>query len=136
MSQDQIDVIKAGMDAFNRGDWDAALDLVSEDIVWVAKLATVDGATQLYGREAVRRAWEGQRELLGGEAFGVEPLSFRDLGAGTILVRLRISGRGAASGVPIEVNYVQLWTLRSGLAVRVDNYESEDEALQAAGSSE
>ena len=133
MSQAHIDLIKKGAAAFSRGDWDAALELCGEDIVWVAKLATVDGTNQLYGREAVKKAWEGQRELLGGEAFGVEVLDFRDLGAGTVLIRLRISGRGAASGVPIEVNYVQLWTLRSGLAVRVDNYESEDEALEAAG---
>jgi ketosteroid isomerase-like protein len=136
MSEDHAETIRQGIEAFNRADWDAALELVSEDVVWVALLATVDGDKVLFGRDAVRRAWEAQREALGGEAFGIESHRIRDLGAGTLLVRLRLTGRGTTSGVPIEVEYAQLWTLREGLAVRIDNYANEAEALKAAGLTE
>jgi hypothetical protein len=38
--------------------------------------------------------------------------------------------------VDVEAEYVQLWTLRQGLAVRVESYATVAEALEATGSSE
>lgn len=130
MSEEQIDLIRQGFEAFNRGDWDAALEFVSEDVVWGAYLATMDGERAIFGREALRRTWESQREDLGVK---VEARQIRDLGAGSVIVKLHGTGRGSASGVPVEVEYVQLWTIRGGLVVRLDNYTSEAEALEAVG---
>ena len=136
MSEEHIDLARRGFEAFNRGDWESALELVSEDVVWGAYLATMDGEKVIFGHESLRRTWQAQREDLGGEDFKVEARDIRDLAAGSLMVRLRVTGRGSASGVPVETEYVQLWTIRGGLAVRLDNYESEAEALEAAGLSE
>jgi len=136
MSQDHVDLIKRGMEAFNRRDWDAALELVAEDAVWTAYFATVEGERSRYGRAAIRRTWETAAEVFGGDAYKIEPRELRDLGGGTILVRLGLSGRGTASGVEVETEFAQLWTLRWGLAVRVDSYADVAEALEAAGLSE
>jgi len=136
MSQDHIDVIKRGLEAFNRGDWDSAVEHLAEDAVWSGYLASVDGSKSLFGREAIKKAWSDQSEALGREEFRAEAQEFRDLGAGTVLVSIRLLGRGTESGLPIEINYVQLWTLRDGLGVRVDSYGAEAEALEAAGQSE
>jgi len=43
MSQDHVDLIKGGMEAFNRRDWDAALELIAEDAVWTTYFGTVAG---------------------------------------------------------------------------------------------
>jgi ketosteroid isomerase-like protein len=32
-----------------------------------------------------------------------------------------------------DVEWAQVWTLRDGLALRIDNYTDRDEALEAAG---
>ena len=133
MSQEHIDLIKRGFEAFNRGDWDAALEFVAEDVVWGAYLATMDGERSIFGHESLRRTWQAQRDDLGGEDLKVEAREIRDLGAGSLLVELRAMGRGSASGVPVQVEYVQLWTIRDGLVVRLDNYASEAEALEAVG---
>ena len=136
MSQDHIDLIKRGLEAFNRGDWDSAAEHLAESVVWMGYLASVDGSKSLFGREAIKEAWREQSETLGHEAFQAEAQEFRDLGAGTILASMRLSGRGTGSGLPIEINYVQLWTLRDGLGVRIDSYGTVTEALEAAGLSE
>ena len=136
MSQDHIDVIKRGLEAFNRGDWDAAAEHLAESVVWMGYLASVDGSKSLFGREAIKKAWSEQSETLGREEFRAEAQEFRDLGAGTVLASMRLIGRGTGSGLPIEINYVQLWTLRDGLGVRVDSYGTAAEALEAAGLSE
>jgi ketosteroid isomerase-like protein len=136
MSQEHVDLIRWGFEAFNRGDWDAALELVAEDVVWGAYLAAMDGERAIYGHESLRRTWQAQRDDLGGDDLKAEARDIRDLGAGSVLVKLRVTGRGSASGVPVQVEYVQLWTIRGGRVVRLDNYASEAEALEAAGLSE
>ena len=133
MSQEHVELIRRGFEAFNRGDWDAALEIVAEDVVWGAYLAAMDGERAIHGHESLRRTWQAQRDDLGGDDFKAEARDIRDLGAGSLLVKLRAMGRGSASGVPVQVEYVQLWTFRGGLVVRLDNYASEAEALQAAG---
>ena len=133
MPEHQIEVVRKGIEAFNRGDWDATLRLCAEDIVWIPLIQAVDGQRALIGHDMLRSAWVAQRESLGGDAFGVEPKEIRDLGAGTVLVHMRVTGQGNTSGVPIDLDYVQLWTIRDGLVARVDKYDSVADALADCG---
>jgi ketosteroid isomerase-like protein len=133
MSQENVDLIKRGMALFNRKDWEAAIQLVAEDAVWTTYFGTVAGEKSRYGRAAIRQSWEDAAQVFGGDLYRVEPKEFRDLGGGTILVRVVLAGRGTASGVEVEAEFAQLWTLRQGLAVRVDSYADVAEALEAAG---
>ncbi len=132
MSEASIELIKRGMALFNRGDWDAAIELVAEDAVWAIFL-TVSGERSRYGRAAIRQAWEDAAEVLGGDVYRADPREFRDLGGGTILVPVRLSGRGTASGIDVDAEFAQLWTIRGGLVVRVDSYPGVTEALDAVG---
>src|SRR3954463_15394037 len=112
MSQEHIDLIRRGFEAFNRGDWDAALEFVAEDVVWGAYLASMDGERAIFGHDSLRRTWQAQRDDLGGDDFKIEARDIRDLGAGSLLVKLRVEGRGTARGVPVRLEYVQLVTMR------------------------
>jgi ketosteroid isomerase-like protein len=53
-----------------------------------------------------------------------------------VIVGLRLKGRGKASGVEVEMARYNLYRIRDGLAVRVELYEAEADALAAAGLSE
>ena len=46
---------------------------------------------------------------------------------------MRVTGKGNTSGVPIDLDYVQLWTIRDGFVARVDKYDSVAEALADCG---
>jgi ketosteroid isomerase-like protein len=61
--------------------------------------------------------------------------TIRDLGD-TMLVALRVRGRGVGSEVPIEQRAWHVVRLRDGRIARVEAFLLEAEALEAAGLSE
>jgi ketosteroid isomerase-like protein len=44
-------------------------------------------------------------------------------------------GRSKATGIPVDMRLAQVWSLRDGLAFRMQMYASVEEALDAAGQS-
>jgi ketosteroid isomerase-like protein len=56
-----------------------------------------------------------------------------DVGDGRVVVGLYQRCRGRGSGVEVENHPGQVWTFRSGLAVRWETYSTFAEALEAAG---
>lgn len=62
-----------------------------------------------------------------------EPEDFVAAPDGRIVVPFRFRGEGRTSGIPTEMHLVHVWTVRHGVAVRCDTYESLEDALEAAG---
>lgn len=56
--------------------------------------------------------------------------------ADRVVVFLRVTGRGGASGADFEIRIGHLWTVRDSLLVRGEGYGDRREALKAAGISE
>ena len=42
-------------------------------------------------------------------------------------------GTGRGSGLPIETQFAQLWTMQDGRAVRMQEWRTWEEALEAVG---
>jgi ketosteroid isomerase-like protein len=64
--------------------------------------------------------------------FSIEPEEYIDAGERVVLViRLRATGRG--SGLELDRQDGLVFTMRDGLAVRLDYYGSKGEALEAVG---
>jgi len=61
-----------------------------------------------------------------------EPERFLDAGD-QVVVFARIVGRGAASGVPFELETTHVWTIRAGRVASLHAYRDRSEALEAAG---
>ncbi|HEX5896849.1 MAG TPA: nuclear transport factor 2 family protein, partial [Thermoleophilaceae bacterium] len=51
----------------------------------------------------------------------------------TVLALVTTRGRGRASGVPVELNFAQVWTFRDGEPVRMVLYADADKGRRAAG---
>jgi ketosteroid isomerase-like protein len=45
----------------------------------------------------------------------------------------RQHGRSKATGMPLEMDFAQVWTFREGMQIRMEMYASADEALEAVG---
>ncbi|HEX6653760.1 MAG TPA: hypothetical protein VF072_13525 [Thermoleophilaceae bacterium] len=45
----------------------------------------------------------------------------------------RQRGRSKATGLPVEMDFAQVWAFRDGKQVRMEMYASAGEALEAAG---
>jgi ketosteroid isomerase-like protein len=132
MSEGNIDVARAGYEAFGRGDLDAALELMHPDIE-AHDPPEVPDAAIYRGREAVRRDWAQTAELF--DDFSIEVEKYFDAGD-ELVVYLQYRGRGRESGAEVEAQMAHIWTFREGKAIRLRQYLDRSKALEAAGLSE
>ena len=117
-------------DAFNRGDFEAVVEMVHPDV----ELVRTGGQSSVKGVAALRE-WMEPDAI---EEQRVEPLDFRVKGD-KVLVRVHTTGRGAGSGIEIDDVTCIVWTLDDhGLVKKAQLFlpHEEAEALEAAGLSE
>jgi uncharacterized protein len=129
MSQENVDRLRGGYEAFARRDLDAALEMMDPDIE-AHDAPEAPDATVHYGREAVRRDWEHMFDLF--EDFTIHIEEVFDAGE-ELAVFLRLSGRGRESGAEVDARMAHVWTLREGRGIRLRQYLDRAEALEAVG---
>jgi ketosteroid isomerase-like protein len=132
MSQENVENVRRGIDAWNRDDLDG----------WLAGFAP-EAELHTTGRFPDQRVYRGRAGL---ERYWAEiheaaeeiNISLSDLRASgdRVLQAMTARGRGKLSKVPVEQPIWLVTTLRDGLAVRVENYVDRDKAPEAAGLSE
>ena len=128
MSQENVEVVREIWDAYSRGDFD---QIRAHSDPAVVMITLEDGA--LYGIEAVRKNHERWWETWESSETAVEEV----MGVGDrVFVMARFRGRGRASGAEVEGRHFEVYTLRDGKVLRVDEYADRAEALEAAGVSE
>jgi ketosteroid isomerase-like protein len=124
MSRESVERLKAMYDAFNRGDFDAAVTIAHPEVEFIRP-----GQGAIRGRTALR-AWAEPDAL---EAHKVEPLDFTVLG-NKVSVQQHHRARGAESGIDVEAVAWVVWTFDyDGLVSRVEAFLAEGEALDAVG---
>jgi ketosteroid isomerase-like protein len=131
MSQENVELVRRGYEAFARGDIEAVLELLDPDVDWQPAIAPILGVETVRGREAVRRFFT-QDLFEGFDEFRADPLSFEDFGD-SILVMVRYTGRGERSGIEMDQTFATVYTLRDGKTVSMHDYSTRAEALEAAG---
>jgi ketosteroid isomerase-like protein len=132
MSQANVEVVRRSLDAFERGDFDAAMDALDPRIEY--DLTHFPDGKVYLGHDGVREAF---RIWLGTwEDYRQEIDEVIDLGEDQVVVVLREFGRGKGSGIEVERPTAGVWTLRDGKALRIRFYAGKAEALAAAGLSE
>jgi ketosteroid isomerase-like protein len=129
VSQQNVDKARDFISAYNRRDFDAAVESFDPEIEWVlpAEMDSDSGR----GPDEVKRFWYGLDETF--EELRLEPQEFVDAGE-HVATRLRHYGRGKGSGVEInEELYHQVATFRAGRIVRLEYFSEWSDALEAAG---
>ena len=119
-----IERIRAGYEAFNRGDFDESARHVHPDVDWQR---VADFEVNLEGRDAVRgnmepEVWEKQTvEIHEMEAIGE-----------SVLMDTTFHAVGAGSGISFSQRGFHLWKIRDGLGARFRFFNERDQALAAA----
>jgi ketosteroid isomerase-like protein len=90
-------------------------------------------AGEYRGHEGVAR-WLGDWENAWGE-FTMTPEEILDAGE-RVLVVLRMKATGRGSGATLERQDAMVWHLRAGKLVRLDYFNSKQQALEAVGLTE
>jgi ketosteroid isomerase-like protein len=136
MSQENVEVVRRSWEAFQagmeRGDPGALFNSegVADDMEWISD-AELDGRTMWRGREGFVEFIRTWTEEFEGWSIRIERLI--DAGDDRVVVLTHQSAMGKGSGAPVELNLGQVVDLRDGRQIRVTNYLSHAEALEAAG---
>ena len=133
MPQENVEVVRKLIDAFNRGGVDAWVGFLSPDVVWES--LPLPGFSEVYRGRSGAREWLEQ--LL--EVFEEAHLEIEEttaLSDDRVLFGYTQIGRGRGSGLPGELRgWAILWVAK-GLITRRQVFWTRDEALEAAGLSE
>ena len=126
MSQENVEIIRRGYEH-----WTATGEpVVTSDLVWdVSHLGWPD--QQIYvgakGAKQFMAEWA--------DAWDDWELEVEDcIDAGErVVVIVNQRGRSKVTGIPLDMRFAQVWTLRDGVGIRMQMYASVDEALAAVG---
>jgi ketosteroid isomerase-like protein len=132
MSQENVEIVQAATDAWNRGDWDEALKDAAPDV-------ELDNSSDTGEWRGVHRGPDEVKRML--KKF-VEPWESVRIEIDEIIeadnhVVTRTTGHFVGrDGIQVETRTAWCWTFRDGLVTRLLSSNELDEALEAAGLSE
>jgi ketosteroid isomerase-like protein len=132
MAQDNVEIVRRSLDAFNCGDADAFTSLTTTDFEWTTGLGAIEGEI-FHGHEGVRTYFGRLRAAWEEFRFVVHEL--RDLDD-VVLVLGRLEGRGRGGGVPVDSPVGAVWNLRDGEIWRLRAYLDQSKAAEVAGAPE
>lgn len=120
--------LRQGIDAFNRGDHEALLAQLTEDVAWKRVDGLPDQGGVIHGRAAVR-------EFLKPDVFAAAHFELLEIveAADTVLVHGRFQARGAGSGIELGVDAYVVYWFEAGLVRRVENWRRREDAERSSG---
>lgn len=133
MSQTNVDVVRAVIEAWNRRDFAAAIIHTADDVElhFIGGFSDVMG-TEWKGPEGMLQFW---REWLGTLGGCIMVESLLDVG-GRVVAIGTMEAVGETSGAPSVIRFGQVWSFRDGKVVRIDGYYDPRAALEAVGLSD
>jgi ketosteroid isomerase-like protein len=132
MSEENVEFVRARVDAFNRGDRDAALKDLAPDFELDMSRAIGPDLRGVYGPDEVGQVWDDMVEPF--ESFRFEPEEFIEAGDQVIVVAT--ANARARDGIEVTARTATIYTIREGAIVRMCMYQRRQDALKAAGLSE
>ena len=130
MSEQAVEFVRTGIEAFNRGELESVLEGLHPQIEWHVP-PFVPEQTVYHGHEGVRALWQSL-----GESFEDVQLKIEEImGVGDCVVMLAaVWGRGKESGIEVETpSFGWVWSFRDEKAVLVEVYPNRAETLEAVG---
>jgi ketosteroid isomerase-like protein len=133
MSQENVEIVRRGYEQFaSTGRF--VIEIAAPDFVWDMSHFHGWPEQKVYegseGAQAFLRGWTGAWD-----DWQLDVEALHDAGEKIVAV-LHQRGRSKAAGLPVDMTFAQVWTLRAGKQTRMDMYSDPDEALNAFGLAE
>jgi ketosteroid isomerase-like protein len=130
MSRENVEAVRRGLEAWNRGDLDAMLKVLHPEVEMTPVIAQlVEGDAVYRGITGARRFWEDWRIAW---SFQFGALDLRDVGDSVVMIT-QVSVTSQASGLELDTPMAAVFTLRNGRVIRMTSYLDPAEALEAVG---
>jgi ketosteroid isomerase-like protein len=133
MSEENVETVQRAVEAWNADDLDAFLAELDADVEWYPSIEPgLEGnATTYRGHDGARKAW-GEYRGEAWERLTIRPQEFRDLGE-SVLVLSHMDFTARTTGIEFSQELGELAEFRGGKIVRVRDFLTHAEALEAAG---
>ena len=132
MSEANVQIMRRSFDLWKRGDLEGWLETIDPAIGWdISTHPLPDVPNRGRGRDALTTDMFATY-LSGWNDYSAELKEVLDAGEHVILV-LHEMATMRDTGVPLERDLVQLWTVRGERAVFLRVFRTKDEAIEAAG---
>jgi ketosteroid isomerase-like protein len=133
MSEENVAIVREGFERFV-ATGELAPDLATDDFVW--DMSNFHG----WPEQQVYEGVDGARGFVSTwldawEDWELELEALHDAGD-KVVALVRQHGKSKAAGMPVEMSFAQVFTLRDGKQSRMDMYSDRGEALASAGLSE
>jgi ketosteroid isomerase-like protein len=125
MSHENLERVKAGFAAHNRGDMEALVEFYDPEVVFETLLLGIH-----HGNEAIRLIYEENRKTMAG--YDVIPVELIEAGDKVVAVA-QVVGAGTVSQIAVDDRFAFVFTLRGGRCVREQAFRNKEEALDAVG---
>ena len=129
VSQKNIEIIRGAFEAWDTEGLTAALAFVDPDAEMQLAPSILD-EDAIRGRDAIGAYLTSVVEELW-DSFGIEVTDYERTGPRHVVVDVRMSGRGRASGAPVEQRFVEAFEIRDGRIVRWGVYPDRAAAREA-----
>ena len=132
--EEQLELVRRGLDAFSRGDLDASLAEIHPEIEWhiAFRLPDLPFDKEVYrGRDEVRQLWTAFRS-----AWDELTIDLEEVVAavpGTVVLGARFRGRGQGSGAEVDQRVFFVYEIEDDQLRSSRPFETRAEALAAAG---
>ena len=131
MSHENVEIVQAVIDAWNRGDWDAALKDAATSFEFDFSRAIGPGRG-VYGLDQMGEYFRQFTEMW--TSLRLETHEFIEAGEQVVTPNtLHAQGR---DGIEVQARSAWVWTIRDGKVLHLCFYQSHEEALEAVGLSE
>ena len=129
MSQENVEIARKAIEAWNAGDMDGLRDLYDPDAVYATPSDWIGGP--YLGRDAIMEQFAEIRDIWTGGSF--DRVDVVDAGDRVVV---QVAFHGDTRGLPLSTDVAWVYTMREGLITRLEFFRSRGEALEAAGLSE
>ena len=123
-------VFMAGVDAYNRRDFDAFLPVFHPEIEYYSMFVRVEGGDAYRGTDGMHRYWKDLGDAVEQSTFDVDDLEWHD---DVLLAIGKVVGTGRVSGAPLEYDCFQGARFKDGLLVWCSTHTDRAAAYKAAG---
>ncbi|HET9121644.1 MAG TPA: nuclear transport factor 2 family protein [Solirubrobacterales bacterium] len=129
MTSSNVELVERGMEAFNAGGIEGILPLIHPDFEATTPPELASEPDTYRGPEGIRRWFDSFDDVM--EEIRWDAHSFREVGDDRVLVEFTLRARGKSTGLDFGQEAVMVWSLRDGMAIRLDLYPTLEQAMAA-----
>jgi len=129
VSRENLEIVQRGFDAFNETGVEGILPFIHPEFEATTPPNLASEPDTYRGHDGIRRWFDSFDEVM--EEIRWDAHGYQQVGD-QVVVEFTLRARGKTTGLDFGQDAVMVWSLRDGKAIRVELFETLDEALAAA----